>query len=201
MGSIESDRPQASRRRARLCDSARQRPIPSVSEEALVRLLHFSVTQVRVAATCPRLHCFDAIESQQRGRPVVTRLWRSSETGPAGGALFHHAIERFNRVAMTAPEVLTVLEGAQESEQTQRALLLYFNTHCLNLEALAERPVPMRVAFAAAVQGYMEELARIIVHARSGAYRAYRCSRSSIRRPAQTCGCDVSCLEESVRSI
>ncbi|WP_438025447.1 helicase HerA-like domain-containing protein [Sorangium sp. So ce233] len=134
-----------------------------------MRLVHVNVTQLRVAATCPRLHWFDtrATAERQDGRKVVSRIWRKGGEAPGCGALFHTAVERFNAAARSSDEVLGALEGARDAEGLQRALMRWFNGACLDLDALAARPVPLRLGFISAVQVYMEELARLAVHARA----------------------------------
>lgn len=133
-----------------------------------MRLVRVNVTQLRVAATCPRLHWFDtrATAERQDGRKVVSRIWRRGGEAPGCGALFHTAVERFNAAARSSDEVLAALEGARDAEGLQQALMRWFNGACLDLDALAARPVPLRLGFIAAVQVYMEELARLAVHAR-----------------------------------
>ncbi|WP_438016714.1 helicase HerA-like domain-containing protein [Sorangium sp. So ce315] len=134
-----------------------------------MRLVRVNVTQLRVAATCPRLHWFDtrATAARQDGRKVVSRIWRRGGETPGCGALFHTAVERFNAAARSSDEVLAALDGARDAEGLQQALMRWFNGACLDLDALAARPVPLRLGFIAAVQVYMEELARLAVHARA----------------------------------
>ncbi|WP_437766016.1 helicase HerA-like domain-containing protein [Sorangium sp. So ce764] len=134
-----------------------------------MRLVHVNVTQLRVAATCPRLHWFDARATAERqdGRTVVSRIWRKGGEAPGCGALFHTAVERFNAAAASSDEVLAALEAAGDAAGLQQALMRWFNASCLNLDALAARPVPLRLGFISAVQRYMEELARLAAHARA----------------------------------
>ncbi|WP_441292580.1 helicase HerA-like domain-containing protein [Sorangium sp. KYC3313] len=134
-----------------------------------MRLVHVNVTQLRVAATCPRLHWFDARATAERqdGRTVVSRIWRKGGEAPGCGALFHTAVERFNAAAASSDEVLAALEAAGDAPGLQQALMRWFNASCLNLDALAARPVPLRLGFISAVQRYMEELARLAAHARA----------------------------------
>ncbi|WP_437580077.1 helicase HerA-like domain-containing protein [Sorangium sp. So ce887] len=134
-----------------------------------MRLVHVNVTQLRVAATCPRLHWFDtrATAERQDGKKVVSRIWRKGGATPGCGALFHTAVERFNAAARSSDEVLSALEAARDAVSLQQALMRWFNASCLNLDALAARPVPLRLGFISAVQLYMEELARLAVHARA----------------------------------
>jgi hypothetical protein len=135
-----------------------------------VRLVHFTVTQLRVAATCPRLHWFDtrATAARRDGQTVVSRIWRKGGDTPGCGALFHTAVERFNAAARTSKDVLAALDSPGGTEGLQQALMRFFNASCLDLDALAARPVPLRRAFIAAVHLYMEELARLALHARDG---------------------------------
>ncbi|XXT18865.1 helicase HerA-like domain-containing protein [Sorangium sp. So ce429] len=133
-----------------------------------MRLVHVNVTQLRVAATCPRLHWFDTRATAERhdGQKVVSRIWRKGGETPGCGALFHTAVERFNAAAASSDEVLSALEAARDVAGLQQALMRWFNASCLDLDALAARPVPLRLGFISAVQVYMEELARLAVHAR-----------------------------------
>ena len=61
---------------------------------------HFTVSQIRAAAACPRILYFDAADARARGlkQPAVTRIWKTAQEGEgaACGTLFHAAIERFN---------------------------------------------------------------------------------------------------------
>lgn len=134
-----------------------------------MRLIHFNVTELRVAATCPRLHWFDTRETTARkdGQKVVSRIWRKGGSVAGCGALFHTAVERFNAAARSSEEVLSTLEAADDPESLQQELMRWFNTSCLDLDALAARPVPLRRGFISAVQMYMEELARLAMHARA----------------------------------
>ncbi|XXY54884.1 helicase HerA-like domain-containing protein [Sorangium sp. So ce269] len=134
-----------------------------------MRLVHVNVTQLRVAATCPRLHWFDTRATAERrdGQKVVSRIWRKGGETPGCGALFHTAVERFNAAAASSDEVLSALEAARDVAGLQQALMRWFNASCLDLDALAARPVPLRLGFISAVQVYMEELARLAVHARA----------------------------------
>jgi uncharacterized protein len=134
-----------------------------------LRLVHLSVTELRVAATCPRLTWFDARATAARGdgKTVVSRIWRSSDAPVGGGALFHAAVERFNAAARTSDEVERALEAADSPEALQQALMRWFNASCIDTDALAARPVTLVRGFIAAVQLYMEELARLAAHARA----------------------------------
>lgn len=135
-----------------------------------MRLTHFTVTQLRVAATCPRIHYFDADVTRRHelAKPVVTRIWTSGgDDGAAGGALFHHGVERFNRMALAAPRVLAALEESQGSVELCQALMRFANQNALDTDALAKRPPELQRAFTDAVHGYFEELATVINYALS----------------------------------
>ncbi|MBX6313604.1 MAG: PD-(D/E)XK nuclease family protein, partial [Isosphaeraceae bacterium] len=128
----------------------------------------FSVSEVRVAATCPRILYFDA-EHTRRHRlkaKSITRLWKEGAAAEtACGSLFHNAIERFNREARRAPEVRAILEAASDATALQRRFLDFVNGRCIDLAALAARSVPQRQAFIRALHVYMAELADIVVDA------------------------------------
>jgi len=128
----------------------------------------FSVTEVRVAATCPRISYFD-FEHTRRHRlksRSVTRLWKAGAEETACGALFHNAVEAFNRRALDAPEVRATVEGESEPRTIERRLREFLNLHCVDLNALALRSVAQQQAFIRAVGIYMRELADIIGDAR-----------------------------------
>jgi CRISPR/Cas system-associated exonuclease Cas4 (RecB family) len=128
----------------------------------------FTVSEVRVAATCPRILYFDAEHARSLGlkaRPV-TRIWKSGDgEATACGSLFHNAVEKFNRLAIHAPEVRSTLEGTSESPEITRGLLEFLNGHCIDLDALATKSVPQRLAFIEALQVYVKELADIVADA------------------------------------
>ena len=129
----------------------------------------FSVTEVRVAATCPRISYFD-FEHTRRHRlksRSVTRLWKAGAEETACGALFHNAVEAFNRRALDAPEVRATVEGESEPRTIERRLREFLNLHCVDLNALALRSVAQQEAFIRAVGIYMGELADIIADARN----------------------------------
>ncbi len=129
----------------------------------------FSVTEVRVAATCPRISYFD-FEHTRRHRlksRSVTRLWKAGAEETACGALFHNAVEAFNRRALDAPEVRATVERESEPRAIERRLREFLNLHCVDLNALALRSVAQQEAFIRAVGIYMRELADIIGDARN----------------------------------
>lgn len=131
---------------------------------------HYTVTQVRVAATCPRIHYFDAAHTRATGaaRPTVTRIWTAGEgEAAAGGALFHRVVERFNREALDAPDVHAAVERAESSTQLTQELLRHINAHCIDLVALSKKSVEMRQGFTRALHLYIGELAFILTHRRS----------------------------------
>jgi hypothetical protein len=135
-----------------------------------MHLDHYTVTQVRAAATCPRIHYFDAVQTRASGsrRPVMTRIWTAGTSeAAAGGALFHRVVERFNREARHAPEVYAAVERAEAPAQLTQDLLRYINFRCIDLAAFATKSVEMREGFTAALHLYIGELAQILTFGRS----------------------------------
>ena len=128
----------------------------------------FTVSEVRAAATCPRVLYFDAEHARRQGlkaRPV-TRIWKSGDgEATACGSLFHNAVEKFNRLAIAAPEVRSILEGSPGSPEIMRGLLEFLNGRCIDLDALATKSVPQRLGFIEALQVYVKELADIVADA------------------------------------
>ena len=131
---------------------------------------HYTVTQVRAAATCPRIHYFDAAHSRASGsrKPTVTRIWTAGNgEAAAGGGLFHRIVERFNREARNAPAVYAAVERAEAPAQLTQDLLRYINSNLIDLVAFARKPVDLRMGFTAALHLYIGELAQILTYGRS----------------------------------
>ncbi len=65
----------------------------------------FSVSEVRVAAACPRVSYFDADATRRSPSKTraMTRLWKAGDGETACGTLFHNAVEAFNRRASRRP--------------------------------------------------------------------------------------------------
>ncbi|HVS40572.1 MAG TPA: PD-(D/E)XK nuclease family protein, partial [Gemmataceae bacterium] len=133
-------------------------------------LARFSVTQVRVAASCPRILYFDAEQTRRQGlkAPAVTRIWKSgagAET-TACGSLFHAAVEKFNGEAAADPAVRALLAAADGPDAVRQELVNHIYWKCLNRDALFEKTGPQQQAFLAALRVYAGELADILVFAR-----------------------------------
>jgi CRISPR/Cas system-associated exonuclease Cas4 (RecB family) len=129
----------------------------------------FTVSEVRVAATCPRISYFDAEATRRKGLKTraMTRLWKAGDAETACGSLFHNAIEAFNRRALEAAEVRAAVEEAADPRAIEQRLRAYLNVNCVNLDTLATKPASQQQAFIRAVEVYMGELADIIGDARS----------------------------------
>ncbi len=130
--------------------------------------ISFSVSEVRVAATCPRILYFDAEHTRRNNLKArsITRIWKAGDAETtACGSLFHNAVEKFNREAIEAPEVRKTLQSGRDRESILRELQEYINGHCINLEALATKDIPQRMAFIKALHVYIGELADIVVDA------------------------------------
>ena len=129
----------------------------------------FSVSEVRVAATCPRISYFDAEYTRRKAlkNRATTRLWKAGDVETACGSLFHNAVESFNKRALDAPEVRVALEGDPHPNAIERELREFLNRNCVNLDALAQKSAPEQVAFIRAVEIYMGELADILGDARA----------------------------------
>ncbi|MGE5788363.1 MAG: PD-(D/E)XK nuclease family protein, partial [Myxococcales bacterium] len=133
-------------------------------------LAHFSVSQIRTAATCPRIHYFDLDDARRNGlaSPRSTLVWiQGTQSKVAGGALFHNTVERLNRQAARAPEILSAVERSEGDVELRQSLLRFVNEHCIDLERLAMRSVAMRQAFITVMHSFFSELATIVNYARS----------------------------------
>ncbi len=131
-------------------------------------LATFTVSEVRVAATCPRISYFDAESTRRKGLKsrAITRLWKAGDGETACGSLFHHAVESFNKLALDAPEVRDAIEGVPDTKAIEKPLRAFFNVNCVKLEALAQKSAAQQQAFIRAVEVYMGELADIVADAR-----------------------------------
>lgn len=133
-------------------------------------LAHFSVSQIRSAATCPRIHYFDVDDARRNGlaSPRSTLVWiQGTQSKVAGGALFHNIVERFNRQAARAPEILSAIERSEGDVELAQSLLRFVNEHCIDLERLATHSIAMRQAFITVMHSFFSEFATIVNYARS----------------------------------
>ncbi len=132
--------------------------------------VHFTVTQVRVAASCPRILYFDSEWTQRKKltTPRVTRIWKDGDAETtAGGVLFHQAVEKFNHIARTSSDVDAIVRQGDSEVKIEEKLRIFINRNCVNLEKLASKPIPLRQAFIRALAIYVRELAGIIHYAKS----------------------------------
>jgi CRISPR/Cas system-associated exonuclease Cas4 (RecB family) len=129
--------------------------------------VHFTVTQVRSAAACPRLLYFDAVRARGQKAPAVTRIWKTGrdDEGSACGSLFHAAVERFNGQALHDPVVLQALRPGRDAADLARELLAHVYRQHVKRDALFGKAAAQQQAFLAALQRYVGELADILVHA------------------------------------
>ncbi|MGF1466097.1 MAG: helicase HerA-like domain-containing protein [Sandaracinaceae bacterium] len=126
-------------------------------------LYAYNVSQVRLAAMCPRIHYFDAEYTRRKGlqRRRQTRLWKKGDGAPAGGALFHRVVEKMARLARQAPEIREIFEKAQRPEDIHQGLGRFVHARCLDTRALAERRVEYQQGFVRALQTYLAELSEL----------------------------------------
>lgn len=131
-------------------------------------LRHFTVTQLRTAATCPRIHYFDAIESAKNpgGAKRQTRIWLpGTRDQVGGGALFHTVVERFNRRAKSDAAVLRLIQESEGEVELTQSLMRYVNETCVDLDRLAAKPVQLRRALVDALFQYFDELSAMMNYA------------------------------------
>ncbi|HXG11818.1 MAG TPA: helicase HerA-like domain-containing protein, partial [Gemmataceae bacterium] len=133
-------------------------------------IAHFTVSQVRVAAACPRILYFDAEHTRRHGlkQPSISRIWKTGEQeATACGSLFHAAIEQFNHHALAEPMVRRIVESDADAPRLTQELLGHIYDHHVNRAALFEKTGAQQQAFLAALRCYVGELADILAHARS----------------------------------
>ncbi|MCA9048179.1 MAG: DUF853 family protein [Planctomycetaceae bacterium] len=130
--------------------------------------IHFTVTQIRLAATCPRILYFDADDNRRHQRvvPVTTRIWEGGSSSVAGGTLFHNAVEKFNRLAAQGQAIRDLLETAKDREQIFRGVMEYFTRNALNRQSLSEKPAELIHNFSNSVEVYFGELSDIMHYGR-----------------------------------
>lgn len=132
--------------------------------------LRLSVSQVRVAAACPRIAYFDAYHTRANklAAPSVTRLWKAGESDTTAlGSLFHRSIERFNRQAPKDEQLYKILNQAEGSVQLAQELSGLVYNHYVKHDQLFQAEAPQQAAFIQALHTYLNELADIINYARS----------------------------------
>jgi uncharacterized protein len=131
--------------------------------------VHFNVSQVRIAASCPRILYFDVDQGRRQGlkTPPVTRIWKSGAANEttACGSLFHDAIERFNRQAGTDRAVAELLTAGKQAPAILQGLRDYIYWNCLNRDSLFQKTVAQQQAFLAVLKVYVGELADILAYA------------------------------------
>src|SRR5262245_1688559 len=103
-------------------------------------LAHFTVSQIRSAAACPRILYFDGVLTRDRQLkyPSVSRIWKAGkdDESTACGSLFHAAVERFNGQALRDPVVRQLLGMVGDSSSLAQKLLAHVYRQYVNREAL-----------------------------------------------------------------
>lgn len=124
--------------------------------------IRFTVTEARVAATCPRIFYFDRRRAREQGRsaPVSTRIWKRGAESTACGTVFHRTIERMNRAAGSDPELADLLARAPDRDHLYRGWMAYVGRF-VPLDRIRARPVAQQQGFFGALHRYVGELADI----------------------------------------
>ena len=134
----------------------------------MAQLAHFNVSQVRVAATCPRIFYFDLEETRRKQLryPRVSRIWKQgSDDTTACGTLFHNSIEAFNSHAAAAGRVLGFLEKNQGAARLEQELREHVYKGYVNRERLFKAEGAQQQAFIQSLTTYVRELADILSYA------------------------------------
>ncbi len=125
----------------------------------------FNVSQVRVAAACPRILYFDFDHARVHHltTPKTTRLWQTGGDFPAaGGQLFHEAIEKFNQEAGNDRAVRVILTEAKDKEALGQALLREVYTRFVKQPTLMRFNGQGQQNFIGALRRYLHELAEVL---------------------------------------
>jgi len=135
----------------------------------MAKLAHFTVSQIRVAATCPRILYFDLEETRRRRHPRVTRIWKEGASDvTACGALFHKAIEAFNSGAAASTAVAKLLrDNSSGTTQLEQGLRQYVYKRFVDRKDLFKAQGAQQQAFIQALNTYLGELADILSYALS----------------------------------
>jgi hypothetical protein len=132
--------------------------------------VHFTASQVRVAASCPRILYFDALETRRRNpaTPRITRIWEQGESETtAGGSLFHATVEKFNRLAATGDAIRQIVRRSSSRDELLQSAMAFLRNDCLNREQLLKKSSEIIANFSRCVETYMGELADIIHYAKT----------------------------------
>ena len=135
-----------------------------------VQPFHFSVSQIRTAATCPRIFYFDAEYNRihKPATPRVTRTWTvGGDESTAAGGLFHNSVERFNWLARRKPELARLIASYQTKEELLQGVMRLFNQQALNWPLLRAKSTDVISNFSRCVELYMRELVDIVHYGRS----------------------------------
>jgi len=132
---------------------------------SFVSPVHYNVSQVRVAASCPRIHFFDMQRARRTGKNLITRIWeRGSASSTAGGSLFHATIEKLNKLAATDNEILAIVRNNSQRDGLLPALLGYLKRSCLNRPQFSKQSPEVMLNFNQCITTYLGELADILVY-------------------------------------
>ncbi|AMV21845.1 PD-(D/E)XK nuclease family protein [Planctomyces sp. SH-PL14] len=131
---------------------------------------HFSVSQIRSAATCPRIFYFDS-EYNRLHRPQsprVTRTWTvGGDESTAAGGLFHNSIERFNWLGRRKPELLELIERYDSRDGLLQEVMRLFHHEALNRTQLHSKSAEVIQNFTRCVRLYFQEFVDIVHYGRS----------------------------------
>lgn len=130
--------------------------------------LRLTVSQVRVAASCPRMAYFDAEHTRRHRleRPSVSRIWKVGRGDDVTGlgSLFHQAIEKFNRYAARSEKVRELLHSSEGTTALFQGLLSLIYAEYVNRERLLKAKGDQQQAFITALQCYVTELTEILAY-------------------------------------
>jgi uncharacterized protein len=130
----------------------------------------FSVSQLRIAVTCPRIFYFDGEETRRKGlkQPSVTRIWKIGKgDAVALGSLFHQTVEGFNSAATQDGRVRQLLEEATDAPTLQQTLFQHLFCTYLKQDKLDKASGTETHNFVEALRRYVGELAILLFYGRT----------------------------------
>ena len=96
----------------------------------------------------------------------MTRIWEGGGESVAGGSMFHHAVEKFNRLATKDSSLRSLLQTASNRDSLFRGIMECFTTKALNRQVLNSKPADLIFNFSNCVEVYFGELADIMHYGR-----------------------------------
>lgn len=132
----------------------------------MINPIKVSVTQVRIAASCPRIFYFDWEYTKRKKlkQPRNTLIWKAGADEVALGSVFHNAIESFNHAAGSSEAVQRILVEKEGVTAVQQALKSHIFHEFINQKRLHAANGAQQQGFISVLDNYISELSGILVY-------------------------------------